>query len=94
MTNVIVSYFYSWKSDLTDKMIRSFFQAVVASILLYGCTTWTLTKRLKKKLDGNYTRMLRAILNVESNIEQVLAATPYKAPTIRPTASHHEKYPS
>ena len=33
------------------------------SILLYGCTTWTLTKRLEKKLDGNYTRMLRAILN-------------------------------
>ena len=33
------------------------------SILIYGCTTWTLTKRLEKKLDGNYTRMLRAILN-------------------------------
>ena len=32
-------------------------------ILLYGCTTWKLTKRLEKKLDGNYTRMLRAILN-------------------------------
>ena len=30
---------------------------------IYGCTTWTLTKRLEKKLDGNYTRMLRAILN-------------------------------
>ena len=52
-----------WKSDLTDKMKRSFFQAAVASILLYGCTTWTLTKRLEQKLDGNYTRMLRAILN-------------------------------
>ena len=52
-----------WKSDLTEKMKRSFFQAAVVSILLYGCTTWTLTKRLKKKLDGNYTRMLRAILN-------------------------------
>ena len=52
-----------WNSDLTDKMKRSFFQAAVLSILLYGCTTWTLTKRLKKKLDGNYTRMLRAILN-------------------------------
>ena len=51
------------KSDLTDKMKRSFFQAVVVSILLYGCTNWTLTKRLEKKLDGNYTRMLRAILN-------------------------------
>ena len=26
-----------WKSDLTDKMKRSFFQAAVVSILLYGC---------------------------------------------------------
>ena len=52
-----------WKSDMTDKMNRSFFQAAVTSILLYGCTTWTLTKRLEKKLDSNYTRMLRAILN-------------------------------
>ena len=51
-----------WRSDLTDKMKRSFFQAAVASILLYGCTTWTLTKRLEKKLDGNYARMLRTIL--------------------------------
>ena len=41
-----------WKSDLTDKMERSFFQAAVVSILLYGCTTWTLTKRLEKKLYG------------------------------------------
>ena len=52
-----------WKSDLTNKMKRSFFQTAVASILLYGCTTWTLTKRLEKMLDSNYTRMLRAILN-------------------------------
>ena len=52
-----------WKSDLTDKMKRTFFEAAVVSILLYRCTTWTLTKRLQKKLDGNYTRMLRAILN-------------------------------
>ena len=48
---------------MTDKRKRSFFQAAVVSILLCGCTTWTLTKRLEKKLDGNYTRMLRAILN-------------------------------
>ena len=48
---------------MTDKMKRSFFQAAVVSILLYGCTAWTLTKRLEKKLDGNYTIMLRAILN-------------------------------
>ena len=41
----------------------SFFQAAVVSILLYGCTTWTLTRRLEKKLVGNYSRMLQAILN-------------------------------
>ena len=52
-----------WKSDLTDKLKPSFFQAVIVSILLYGCTTRTLYKRMEKKLDGNYTRMLRAILN-------------------------------
>ena len=50
------------KSDLTDKTKRGFFQAAVVSILMYGCTTRTLTKRLEKKLDGNYKRMLRAIL--------------------------------
>ena len=52
-----------WNSDLTYKMKRSFFQAAIVSILLHGCTTWTLSKRHEKKLDGNYTRMLRAILN-------------------------------
>ena len=52
-----------WKSVLTDEMKSSFFQAAVVWILLYGCTTWTLTKRMEKKLDGKYTRMLRAIFN-------------------------------
>ena len=52
-----------WKSDMTDEIKRSFFQVAVVSILLYGCTTWTPTKRVKKKLDGNYTKMLRTILN-------------------------------
>ena len=32
--------------------------------------------------------------NAASNIEQVPAATPHKAPIIRPPASHHENYPS
>ena len=68
------------------KMKRSFFQAAVVSILLYGCTTWTLTKRLEKKLDSNYTKMLRAILNKSWR--------QHPTPTIRPPASHHENYPS
>ena len=32
-------------------------------IYIYICTTWTVTKRQEKKLDGNYTRILRAILS-------------------------------
>ena len=52
-----------WKSDLTDEIKRSFFQAAVVSILLYGCTIWTLIKRTEKNLDGNFTRMLQAISN-------------------------------
>ena len=49
-------------------------------------------------LDANYTaeeearRQLHK--NAASNIEQVQAATPHKAPTIRPPASRHENYPS
>ena len=50
-----------WKSDLTDK-IKQFFSKLF-SILLYGCTTRTLTKRMEKRLDGNYTRMLPAVMN-------------------------------
>ena len=51
------------KSDLTDKTKRSFFQAVIVSILLYGCTTWTQTKHMEIKLDSNYKRMLQAVFN-------------------------------
>ena len=42
-----------WKSDLINKIKRSFFQATVMSILLYGSTTSMLTKRMEKKLNGN-----------------------------------------
>ena len=64
----------------------SFFQAEVVSILLYGCTTWTLTKRLEKKLDGNYTRMLWAILNKSwSNTPQGTNYTATYVPSQKPS---------
>ena len=53
-----------WKSNLPDDLKRSFFRAVVESVLLYGSTTWTLTKAMENRLDGTYTRMLRAVLNI------------------------------
>ena len=43
--------------------MRSGWLTAIVSILLNGCTTWTLTKRVEKNLDGNCTRMLRAIIN-------------------------------
>ena len=41
----------------------NFFRATVESVLIYGYVSWTLTKAIKKRLNGNYTIMLRAILN-------------------------------
>ena len=69
-------------------MKRSFFQAAVVSILLYGCTTWTLTKRLERRLDGNYTRMLRAVLN------KSWRQHPTRLQLYGQLAPHHKNYTS
>ena len=73
-----------WKSDLTDKMKRSFFRAAIMSILLHGRTTWTLTKWMEKKLDGNYTRMIWVIIIIISCWQHgypwpSLATPPYRS---------------
>ena len=52
-----------WKPDLSYKIKLNFYQTVTVSVLLYGCILWVLTKCMEKKLDGNYKRMLHAILN-------------------------------
>ena len=74
-------------------MKRSFFQAAVVSILLYGCTTWTLSKRLEKKQDGNYTRMLRTILNKSwrqhPTKHQLYGYLPPTTKTIQVTRTRH-----
>ena len=70
-------------------MKRSFCQAAVASILLYGCTTWTLTKRLEKKIDGNYTRMLRAILRQRPTRHQLYGHLPPLTKTIQVRRTRH-----
>ena len=51
-----------WPVLSTINMYTFYFLSTKNTRIL-GCTTWTLTKRLEKKLDGNYTRILRAILN-------------------------------
>ena len=82
-----------WKPDMTDKMKRIFFQAAIVSILLYGCTIWTLTKRMEKKLDSNYTRMLWAILNKSwrqhSTKQQLYSHLPPITKTIKIRQTRH-----
>ena len=66
----------------------SFFQAAIVSYTAVGM----------HYLDANSTAREEARRqlhkNAVSNLEQVLAVTPHKAPTIRPPASHHKNYPS
>ena len=48
-------------------IVEEFFQALALSVLLYGCTAWTLTNRMEKKLDGIYTNMQRTVLKKSWN---------------------------
>ena len=83
-----------WKSDPTNKIKRSFFQGTVVSILLYGFTTWTLTKWMEKKLDGNYRRMLQEILNKswrEHPTKQQLYGHPTITKTIKIRRTRHSE---
>ena len=81
---------------MTDKLKRSLFQATVVSILLYGCTTWTPTKRMEKKLDGNYTRMMRVALKKSwrqnPTKQQLYGHLPPITKTIQVTRSRHAEH--
>ena len=77
-----------WKSDLKDKMKRSFLPGRGR----IDTAVWMHHLDANKTAEEKARRQLHK--NVACNIEQVLAATPHKAPTIRPPASHHENYPS
>jgi len=50
---------------ISHSVKRSFFQAIVETVLLYGCEAWILTPTLERSLNGCYTRMLRAALNIK-----------------------------
>lgn len=56
-----------WNSNLSRQIKLSFFYATVESVLLYGSECWTLNPTLEKSLDGCYTRMLRAVLNISKS---------------------------
>eukprot|EP00111_Clytia_hemisphaerica_P010883 TCONS_00031851-protein len=57
-----------WKSEASLSIKVQLFKSTVESILLYSCESWSLTSTLTKKLDGAYTRMLRKVKNIQSNV--------------------------
>ena len=85
-----------WKSDLTNKIKHCFLQASVVSILLYRCTTWRLTKRMEKKLNSNYARMLLATSNKSwkqhPTKEQLYSHLPPITKTIKVRCTRHMGY--
>ena len=73
-----------WKSDLTDKKFLPGSGRIDTAV-------WIRYMDANKTAGKEAGRQLHK--NAASNLEQVLAARPHKAPTIRPPASHHENYP-
>ena len=53
-----------WKSNLSRAFNLNIFKAAIEPILLYGSEIWTLSKKLEKRLDGTYTRLLIRVQNL------------------------------
>ena len=50
-----------WTSMMNNKLKTKIFKTTIEPILLYGSETWTLSKKLEKRLDGTYTRLLMRV---------------------------------
>eukprot|EP00795_Rhopilema_esculentum_P002384 gene2384-18027_t len=53
-----------WDSNLNDDLKIKFFQSTVESVLLYGTETWMMNKKMRDRLDGTFTKMLRSVLGL------------------------------
>ena len=73
------------KSDLTDKMKHSFFQAAVGSILLNRCTIWKLTNVWGKSLTATTQECYEQYWTI-------MEAAPHKAAAVRPPTAHYKNY--
>ena len=72
-----------WNSDLSDKIKREFFQAVIVSVLLYRSTTYIHTE---KNLNRKYP--------AASCFEQILEAEHRKTIVVQQLTSHLTNHPS
>ena len=50
-----------WKSNVNKALKTRLFLSTVESVLLYRSEIWTVDVKMKKKIDGCYTKMLRKL---------------------------------
>ena len=48
-----------WTSNMSNQLKIRAFKATVETVLLYGSQCWTVDSKLRKRIDGCYTRLLR-----------------------------------
>ena len=65
-----------WASSMSCSTKIQLFRATTETLLLYGSSTWSLSTKEKKSLDGTYTCMLRKVLNISWS-ERVTTAELY-----------------
>ena len=71
-----------WSSRLTNDFKIKIFRATVEPILLYGSETWTLSRKLERRLDGTYTRLLMRAQNLSWKRHPTIAQIYGKLPRV------------
>ena len=74
--------------DYWHKSKQGFFKAVVVSVLLYSCTTWTLTEHPGKKAQWKLLKCAGCCF------QQILEKAPFKTAVLRPLTSHQTNNPN
>ena len=71
-----------WSFRLTNDFKIKIFRATVEPILLYGSETWTLSRKLERRLDGTYTRLLMRAQNLSWKHHPTVAEIYGKLPRV------------
>ena len=53
-----------WTYNMSNQLKIRAFKATVETVLLYGSQCWTVDSKLRKRIDGCYTRLLRMAQNI------------------------------
>ena len=77
-----------WSSQLSNNLKVKIFRATIEPILLYGSETWTLSRKLEKRLDETYTRLLRRAQNISWKSHPSISQIYNKLPRVSSRVKH------